>query len=301
MLVKVVNASAPTHSVCAKSTQSPLPTSHTEWDPDLDSAFVPQHFKFLPHPAQTSSAQKPITTSAIRYPMSKEQLFQLLPLPDDGLQQVLEYATTLSKAEAADHFTNMLGDSPQVIEFISTFNARRADPRPAPRPAPATAPATAPSSGQNSEMDTAPKHRPRQKKKKAPLHTPPPRQVASFELAAGTVYNKKGQEEEYMSGRSGTSTPSNNNAHRNNLAPAKSATPPPQRSTKPSSSGTGTLVSDLGLPKPKPKSNPVSRTSTPGPSSSRNTTTTKISITGGVPMHGTSTALTDLEQAIRSL
>jgi hypothetical protein len=231
--------------------------------------------------------------------MSKEQLFQLLPLPDDGLQQVLDYATTLSKAEAADHFTNMLGDSPQVIEFISTFNARRADPRPA--PAPATAPVTAPSSGQNSEMDTAPKHRPRQKKKKAPLHTPPPRQVASFELAAGTVYNKKGQEEEYMSGRSGTSTPSNNNAHRNNLAPAKSATPPPQRSTKPSSSRAGTLVSDLGLPKPKPKSNPVSRTSTPGPSSSRNTTTTKISITGGVPMHGTSTALTDLEQAIRSL
>jgi hypothetical protein len=65
----------------------------------------------------------------------------------------------------------------------------------------------------------------------------------------------------------------------------------------------GTLVSDLGVPKLKPKSNPVSRTSTPGPSSSRNiaTATTKVSITGGTPMHGSSTALADLDQAIRSL
>jgi hypothetical protein len=229
--------------------------------------------------------------------MSKEQLFQLLPLPDDGLQQVLEYAATLSKAEAAEHFSNMLGDSPQVIDFISTFNARRAEPKPSP--------ATAPSSGPSSEVDAVPKHRRGPKKKKAPLHTPPPRQVASFELAPGTVYNKKDQQEDYMSGRSGTSTPSTSNAHRNNLAPAKSATPPPQQPSKPPPSAMGTLVSDIGVPKSRPKSNPVSRTSTPGPSSSRSTTTTstttKVSITGGTPMHGSSTALADLDQAIRSL
>lgn len=215
-------------------------------------------------------------------------------MPDDGLQQVLEYATTLSKAEAAEHFSNMLGDSPQVIDFISTFNARRAEPKPPP--------VTAPSSGQASEIGAPPKRRQGPKKKKAPIHTPPPRQVASFELAPGTVYNKKGEQEDYMSGRSGTSTPSNSNTHRNNAAPAKSATPPP-RSSKPPPSAAGTLVSDLGLPKQKPKSTPVSRTSTPGPSSSRNSNAnvTKVSITGGVPMHGTSTALTDLDQAIRSL
>ncbi|KAK4118885.1 zf-C2HC5-domain-containing protein [Parathielavia appendiculata] len=229
--------------------------------------------------------------------MSKEQLFQLLPLPDDGLQQVLEYAATLSKAEAAEHFINMLGDSPQVIDFISTFNARRAEPI----PAPATAPATAPSSNQNSDVDHVPKHRRGPKKKKPPLHTLPPRQVASFELASGTVYNKKDQEEVYISGKSGTSTPSSSNAHRNGVAAAKAATPPPQPS-KPPPSAAGTLVSELGVPKPKPKSNPVSRTSTPGPSSSRNTpSTTKVSITGGIPMHGSSTALADLDQAIRSL
>jgi hypothetical protein len=221
--------------------------------------------------------------------MSKEQLFQLLPLPDDGLQQVLDYAASLSKAEAAEHFSNMLGDSPQVVDFISTFNARRVEPKPAPAPAPVAAP----SSGPTSAAGAVPKHHRGPKKKKAPIHTPPPRQVASFELAPGTVYNKKGQQEDYMSGRSGTSTP------------AKAATPPPQPS-KPLPSAAGTLVSDLGLPKPKPKSNPVSRTSTPGPSSSRNNnhnnpTTTKVSITGGVPMHGTSTALSDLDQAIRSL
>ncbi|KAK4152961.1 hypothetical protein C8A00DRAFT_44038 [Chaetomidium leptoderma] len=230
--------------------------------------------------------------------MSKEQLFQLLPLPDDGLQQVLDYAATLSKAEAAEHLSNMLGDSPQAGEFISTFNARRVEPKPSPAPAPPTAP----SSSQNSEIDAPLKNRqgPRKKKKPA-IHTPPPRQVASFDVAPGTMYNKKDQQLEYMSGRSGTSTPASSNNYRNNLAPAKSATPPPP--SKPAPSAAGTLVSDLGLPKPKPKSTPVSRSSTPGPSSSRNTTTatTKVTITGGIPMHGTSTALTDLDQAIRSL
>ncbi|KAL2259842.1 hypothetical protein VTK26DRAFT_6332 [Humicola hyalothermophila] len=225
--------------------------------------------------------------------MSKEQLFQLLPLPDDGLQQVLDYAATLSKAEAAEHFSNLLGDSPQVIEFISTFNARRAEPK---APTATSAAPAATSSAQSSEIDAVSKQRPRQKKKTAPLHTPPPRQVASFALGPGTVYNKKDQEEDYMSGRRGTSTPPSK------PAPAKSATPPPSKPSKPST-GPGTLVSDLGLPKSKQsKSRTGSRTSTPGPSSrNSSTTTTKVSITGGVPMHGPSTALADLDQAIRAL
>ncbi|KAH7035879.1 putative zinc finger motif, C2HC5-type-domain-containing protein [Microdochium trichocladiopsis] len=48
------------------------------------------------------------------------------------------------------------------------------------------------------------------------------------------------------------------------------------------------------MPKSKAKSNPVSRTSTPGPK-------TKITIAGGTAMHGASTALTDLDSAIRKL
>ncbi|KAL2163918.1 hypothetical protein VTH06DRAFT_3130 [Thermothelomyces fergusii] len=229
--------------------------------------------------------------------MSKEQLFQLLPMPDDGLEQVLEYAATLSKAEAAEHFTNMLGDSPQVIEFISAFNARRAEPQSGQKPA-----ASGRKQSQTADVDAVPKSQHGPKKKKAPIHTPPPRQVASFELAPGRVYNKKDQEEDYISGnKSGTAASSQSNAQNNRTAPAKAATPPPQP-PKPPPSAAGTLVSDLGLPKPKAKSNPVSRTSTPGPSSARSqTATAKVTITGGTPMHGSSTALADLDQAIRSL
>ncbi|KAK4112810.1 zf-C2HC5-domain-containing protein [Canariomyces notabilis] len=232
--------------------------------------------------------------------MSKQQLFQILPLPDEDLQQVLDYASTLSKAEAAAHFSNLLGDSPQVIDFISTFNSRRADPK--------HPPTTAPSSGQSSEIEGVTKHRRAAKKNKASLHTPPPRQVASFALAPGTVYNKKDQQEDYVSGRAGSSTHSNGTGSQNKPPPTvtKSATPPPP-SSKPPPSAAGTLVSDLGLPKAKPKSTPVSRTSTPGPSFSarnnapHNTAAAKVSITGGTPMHGSSTALADLDQAIRAL
>ncbi|KAK3361254.1 putative zinc finger motif, C2HC5-type-domain-containing protein [Lasiosphaeria ovina] len=224
--------------------------------------------------------------------MSHAQLSQLLPLPDEELKQILDYASTLSKAEAAEHFNNLLGDSSQVIDFISSFNARRADP--------STSSATAPSSGQSSEIDAVPKNRRGPKKKKPPLHTPAPRQVSSFALAPGTTaYHKKNQQDEYISGKPYTSTSANTGGP-SRAPPIKSATPPPQPSKLPPSA-TGSLVSDLGLRKPNSKSNPTSRASTPGPSSRNNGSTTKVSIAGGVPMHGASTALSDLELAIRSL
>lgn len=226
--------------------------------------------------------------------MSKEQLLQLLPLPDDELQQVLDYASTLSKAEAAEHFTNLLGDSPQVVEFISTFNARRAEPAPSPSPPPP--PAASPA--QSSEVDAVPKHRPRnkdqRKKNKNAIHTPPPRPVASFALAPGTVYNKRDQQEEYMSGKPGASASSSGSSSRGR-APAQAAQQP---KPPPSSASAGTLVSELGLPKSKGKSKSAS---TPGAPSRSQGGAAKVSITGGVPMHGSSTVLADLDQAIRSL
>ncbi|KAM7216821.1 hypothetical protein V8F06_007798 [Rhypophila decipiens] len=229
--------------------------------------------------------------------MSQAQLSRLLPLPDDELKQVIDYAATLSKAEAAEHFTNLLGDSPQVIEFITSFNGRRTDPRP---PA-AASPATAPSSTPNSDIDGVPKPQRGRKKQKPQIHTPAPRQVTSFALGPGTTYSKKDQEDDYLvARRSGTSTPSNANPGPSRAPPIKSATPPPQSSKAPPSAA-GTLVSDLGLPKSKSKSNPNSRTSTPGPASKNNGNATKISITGGIPAHGASTGLSDLDQAIRSL
>ncbi|KAK1779810.1 hypothetical protein QBC45DRAFT_410522 [Copromyces sp. CBS 386.78] len=243
--------------------------------------------------------------------MSQQQLSRLLPLPDEDLKQVLDYASTLSKTEAIDHFTNLLGDSPAVIDFISTFNSRRADPKaPSKAPAPSSsaartpsAPSSAQNSAPNSDIDRVPKSQRKPLKKKAPLQAQPSRQVTNFALAPGTkAYNKKDADLEYISAavRSKPATPSNEQAG----GPSKP--PPPSKSTaqvaqpipRPPPSAHGTLVSDLG--KPKPKSNPVSRTSTPGPSNGKNAAT-KISIAGGTPMHGASTALSDLDDAIRQL
>ena len=228
--------------------------------------------------------------------MSQAQLSRLLPLPDEELKQVLEYASTLSKSEAVEHFTNLLGDSPQVIDFVSSFNARRADPKALPA-------SPAPNSAQNSEVEGVgvPKKSRGARKKKAPLHTPAPRQITTFEVAPGTVYNKKDQHDDYIAGRPGASTPANTHGAPTRVPAVKSATPPPLQASKPPPSAVGTLVSELGLAKGKPRSNPASRSSTPGPASRNNANVMKVSIMGGVPMQGASTALSDLDQAIRSL
>lgn len=216
------------------------------------------------------------------------QLSMLLGLPDSDLKQILDYANTLSKPEAADHFKNLLGDSPQAIDFISSFNARRQDPAPPP----------------SSSSDVAPVPKPQRgsKKKKAPLHTPAPRQVTNTTLGPGTVYSKKALQDEYMTGR--PAAPSATGSSDSSRAPTpKSSTPPPQKTTpKPPPSAAGSLVSDILSS--KNKSNPTSRTSTPGPSSTGKNNggnSTKVAITGGLPMHGASGAIADLDAAIRSL
>ncbi|KAJ9142822.1 Zf-C2HC5-domain-containing protein [Coniochaeta hoffmannii] len=239
--------------------------------------------------------------------MSISQLSRLLPLPDSELQQVLEYGSTLSKDEAAEHFTNLLGDSPQVIEFISSFNSRRADPKAkasSATPGTASGSASASRTPQGSDIEGVPRpQRGQNKKKKAPLHTPAPRQVAPLGPTPGMAYSKKSQEDDYMPARSGTSTPSHPSSDGPTRAPPpKPATPPPSRAPP---SAAGSLVSDLLAPKSKsrpssrPNSTPASRSSTPGPGPKP--PPTKISITGGTPMHGASTAVTDLDEAIRSL
>ncbi|CAK7210541.1 hypothetical protein SCUCBS95973_000817 [Sporothrix curviconia] len=259
--------------------------------------------------------------------MSKAQLGRLIDLPDDDLQQVLDYATTLSKAATAEHFANLLGDSPAAIEFVSAFNARRHDPA-----AGCAAAVAAPSSASPSPSGTStpagiepvPKHT-RTKKKKAPLHALPPRQVTSLAPPQGTVYNKKDAGGNYMGGgggaggggsgrSSGATTPLavagagivRGATPVSGLAPT--STPPPQGSPKKpppaqqqpqqkQRNGGGSLISDALAPKTK-KTSPAPPSSS---SSSRDTATTKISITGGTAMHGAATALADFDAAIRSL
>ncbi|KAJ3569884.1 hypothetical protein NPX13_g5926 [Xylaria arbuscula] len=218
--------------------------------------------------------------------MSTIQLSRLLPLPDDELEQVLQYASTLSKTEAVDHFRNLLGDLPDVVDFIATFNSRRQDPKP-PKSSPAHA-VTA--SGSALAVDPVPRSNKGQaKKKKAPLHTPAPRRIIESSPAPGTIYNKKTLDEDYVARRPSpvlaptVASTTIKTVHR------QSATPPP--ASKPQS-GQGRLISDL--PVSKSKSTPGSRSSTPGPK-------TKIHLAGGVAMHGASTALSDLDDAIRTL
>src|ERR1700691_5528801 len=101
--------------------------------------------------------------------MSLAQLKRLLPLPEPDLQQVLDYAASHSKEEAAEHFNNLLGESPQSIEFISSFNSRRQEP---------PSSSNSQSTSQSNESSGVPKTTRKAPKKKAPLHTPAPRQIA---------------------------------------------------------------------------------------------------------------------------
>ena len=50
---------------------------------------------------------------------------RLLPLDEESLNEILTYSASLSKAAGAEHLQNILGDTPQALDFISSFNSRR--------------------------------------------------------------------------------------------------------------------------------------------------------------------------------
>ncbi|CAM1510911.1 Fc.00g084240.m01.CDS01 [Cosmosporella sp. VM-42] len=219
--------------------------------------------------------------------MSLPQLSQLLPLDDNELRQVLDYASTLSKSDAAEHFENLLGDSPQAREFISSFNGRRQGPTVVPATSSSSNVATA---SARDDVDAVPKAKRQPKKKKPAIHTPQPRKVGEYAAPAGTTYSKKDQDLDYIPQR--PSAPNSNDVSRSNTPkPAPKQQPAPKQHAS-----AGYLIGD-GPSKAKPKSNPVSRSSTPKPSGN----STKISISGGLPMAGASTAIADLDAAIRAL
>ncbi|GAP90348.1 putative c2hc5 finger protein [Rosellinia necatrix] len=249
--------------------------------------------------------------------MSTSRLARLLPLPEDELKQVLDYAATLSKPEAADHFRNLLGDSPEAVDFIASFNSGRQGPKPVPTSTSAvtvtgaggsssssvgfgsgsgadSGASTGPRSavvGRKPDIDPVPKpNRGQNKKKKAQLHTPAPRRVLESGPPLGTAYSKKDLDGDYVARRPTPGVAPSVASLTVKTIPRQSATPPP--APKPASSGLGRLISDL--PPPKSRSTPASRSSTPAPK-------TKVHISGGTAMHGASTALSDLDDAIRTL
>lgn len=217
--------------------------------------------------------------------MLLSQLSVLLPLPDDELKQVLDYAATLSKADAVEHFSNLLGNSPRAVEFISSFNSRRQ--------APKNTPAATSSSGaaDSAPIEPAPKAKRAPKKKKPAIHTPEARKVGEYAAPAGSSYNKKDNDLDYIAQR--PSAPGSADVSRSNTP--KPATKPVAKPPLKQHVSSGYLIGD-GPSKPKPKSNPTSRSSTPKPQN-----TAKVSIAGGVPMAGASTAIADLDAAIRAL
>ncbi|KYK60973.1 uncharacterized protein DCS_02113 [Drechmeria coniospora] len=223
--------------------------------------------------------------------MSLAQLSQLLPLPEENLQQVLDYAATLSSAEAATHFDNLLGDSPLALEFISSFNGRRKE-----APQRTTGHGSASASESASSLEPVPKAKRATKKDKAAIGTPEARSGHEYAGAPGAAYYKKSSDVEYIPQRA--SAPGSRNASR-------PATPTAvQRAAKQHASATGFLISELpattkSKAKPKAQSSPSSRSSTPKPAPAGSKS--KVSITGGTPMAGQSTALADLDAAIRAL
>ncbi|KAL1647957.1 hypothetical protein SLS58_002281 [Diplodia intermedia] len=222
------------------------------------------------------------------------QLERLLPLDTDSLTQIITYSESQSPAAAADHLKNLLGDSPQALEFITNFNSRRS-------PAPSSTQA------QNGPSEVPKAKRGGQKKKKNNIHQLPARQVEHSGNFAG-AYLKR-DEDDYMSGSSKPRKDIKETVHSAfNLQEKPDAKQPPipqntSTSTnprvKPPPSAAGPLISD-SLPSSKNASRNVSRTASPAPNSSSKPKA-KVQITGGTPGHGQSSVLNDLDSAIRAL
>ncbi|MCJ1420681.1 hypothetical protein MMC32_007040 [Xylographa parallela] len=204
------------------------------------------------------------------------QISRLLPLDDESLKQIIDYSSNLSKDAAAEHLKNLLGDAPQALEFITSFNSRRN------APALTANPPTQP--------DGPPRHKTH--KQKAPLNKlPPPRRPEDYGNTTG-AYQKK-EEEEYMPSSYRRKDTAISSTLSLSATPAAIQHPIPKLPP----SAAGSLLSDLPNVRTtsRPSSHPTSRTSSPVPKSA------KIALSGGMPMHGASTTLTDLDHAIRSL
>ena len=202
------------------------------------------------------------------------QLSHLLPLDQDSLEQIIEYTSALPKDAAAEHFKNLLGDSPRALEFISSFNARRDAPN-------AAAPVPVPGPTESARKP---------KKKKPPLNQlPPPRRPEDYGNTLG-AYQKK-EEEDYMGGSKrlrpepalAKTLALSDQPDARQLPKTSSAASTPAVKAPPSASGR--LISDL--PNVRSGSRTSSRTSSPAPK-------TKINVAGGNAMHGASTTLQDL-------
>lgn len=235
------------------------------------------------------------------------RLQQLLDLDEESLKQVITYADSLSGESAAEHLKNLLGDGAKSLDFISGFNLVRRQQQQQQQqqqiPPPSSAPASA------STSTSANSNRPHAKgKKKANIHALPPRQVEGHGNTAG-AYQKRSEEDDYLArpARQRHKDQVADNLALRQSRPDATQLPLITDSAKPTTlpitakpppSASGPLISDS-------LSSRKNATTTKGAMASSRTASpaakTKINISGGTAMHGASTALTDLDSAIRSL
>jgi len=205
------------------------------------------------------------------------QLSQLLPLDERSLREVLDYTSSLDKAAAAEHLRNLLGDSPKALEFITSFNANGEAP--------------APSSVE--PVASASQRKP--KKKKAPLHSLPARQIEEHGDTRGAY--RKQDEDDYMIGaqKPRKETPLANTLALSETPDARQLpTIGPASASRLPPSASGQLISDLPTVRTSSHSRNSSRTASPA-------TKTRINVAGGQSMHGASSTIQDLDSAIRAL
>ncbi|KAL8672703.1 MAG: hypothetical protein Q9168_002828 [Polycauliona sp. 1 TL-2023] len=209
------------------------------------------------------------------------RIAQILPLDHESLQEILDYTSTLSKENSAEHLRDILGTSPKALDFISSFNARRDAPKPQSSPS----------------IPDVPEPSKKPRKKRQPLNKPfNPRQPDDYGDTGGG-YQKK-NDGDYMLGKA---KQQKEPALANTLAlsekPDAQKLPVPaplsgSSSPKKPPSAIGPLISDL--PNVRSGSRANSRTSSPAPK-------TKVNVAGGAAMHGASSTLQDLDSAIRAL
>ena len=245
-------------------------------------------------------------------------LSALLPLDPESISQILTYTSTLPKPAAAEHLKNLLGDTPQALEFISSYNARReGNPLDVVQNGIET---TMEDSGAREEgPEDAPQKARKQRKKQPGLgKLPPPRQVEGAGNTQG-AYRKGDVREEYMpssrlggSGNGSAKPGLTRNTFALSTQPAAVSGPIPKATgggtnerSKPPPSAQGSLLQDLKnvrmkAASPAQSSTNASRNASPAPSSATKSAA-KVTLQGGKPMRGASTTLSDLDAAIRAL
>jgi len=214
------------------------------------------------------------------------QLSKLLPLDEDSLQQIIDYTETMPKDAAAEHLKNLLGDSAQALEFITSFNARRIEPQ---KPESSKLP----EQEQDAPMEV-PRAKPKRKRGSNFKKLPEVRRPENYGNTMGGYVKK--DEEEFISARA---KPRKESPSPNPLAlwETLDALQVPTSNSNTSSA----LPSRTSSPKPQPMAGKLIQDMRPSRDSSPSKGKAKVSITGGTPMHGQSEALNDLDSAIRAL